>query len=50
MELDRTCAKCRNHMESTSIAGTIPDLGSVCSKCWKIYQESVNKEVTSSPR
>jgi len=37
MEFDRTCAKCRKHMEATSIAGNIPDFGDVCNNCWKIY-------------
>ena len=42
MEFDRTCAKCRKHMEPTSIAGNIPTLGDVCDNCWKRYQESTS--------
>lgn len=44
MESDRTCAKCRKHMEPASISGTIPNLGNVCGKCWKEYDEENNKK------
>ena len=31
-------------METTSIAGIIPNLGNVCGKCWKEYQENKDKK------
>ena len=44
MEIDRTCGKCWKHMEPTSIAGTIPNLGNVCGKCWKEYYKILQEE------